>query len=94
MPTAEMDLSGCNLLSYNDLLRAGWHSVVPVASDFRAKAIRTEEILYGADSCTRRRKSGNDFPFVAPVDSEIAFIHSDHQMAGIEFTHPYQAQIG
>ena len=58
MPTAEMDLPGCKLLSYNDLRQTGWHSAVPLANDFRAKAIRTEEILYGADSCTRGERFG------------------------------------
>jgi hypothetical protein len=51
MPTVKIAESSSNLLSHKDLRLYGDVSPTPEASNFRAKEIPTEEILYGADSC-------------------------------------------
>jgi hypothetical protein len=51
MPTMEIAELSANFLIHNDLRLYGGAGETPVATNFRAKAIPTEEILYGADSC-------------------------------------------
>lgn len=94
MPTAETAGFKSNLLINSDLPVYRQSAQAPVASNFRAKAISTEEILYGAGLCMRRAESRDYFALVASIDSEVALVRRDHNVAGIEFTHTNQTQVG
>ena len=62
MPTVEIALAWtANRFIYKALTGSPmFGNPVPAGSDFRAKAICTEEILYGADLCTWHEKSDTD----------------------------------
>lgn len=47
-----------------------------------------------ADLCMWGTDGRNDLALVPPVDSEIVFVHRDHRMTGIKFTHADQTQVG
>src|SRR6266852_1020222 len=64
MPTVEMAEADGNLLTNNELRLMGLSCPAPADTNFRAKAICTEEILYGADLCTWRTKRGNNLALI------------------------------
>ena len=93
MPTVEIPNSACNLLINHELEPAWLCTPAPVASNFRAKPICTEEILYGADLCTWRGERGNHLALIAPVSPKIVLVYCDDDVAGKQFTHANQAQV-
>src|SRR6266849_6624430 len=64
MPTVEIAKEDGNLLNNKELRSSRLSSPAPWDTDFRAKAICTEEILYGADLCTWRTKRGNNLALI------------------------------
>ena len=58
------------------------------------KSLGSEEILYGESGLLWRAQGRDRLAFIAAVDTEIILIHSDDDMARIEFAHANQTQIG
>jgi hypothetical protein len=93
MPTVEIAKADGNLMNKNELHQTWLGSLAPADTDFRAKALSTEEILYGAFLCTWRTKRGDNLAFIASVNPKIVFVHCDDNMAGKELTHANQTQV-
>ena len=70
-----------------------FNTSAPLASNFRAKPICTEEILYGADLCTWRAKCGDNLALIAPVNPKIVFVHRPDPACVRYLSHPNDARI-
>ena len=93
MPTVEIAKVVGNLLINKELNQTLVGSPAPVDTNFRAKAISTEEILYGAGLCTRRGQRGDNLALIASINPKIILVDRNDNMAREEFTHANQTQV-